>query len=411
MAWLRAAAAGGLRAAAIELRTALLSTAVTVQYEAANEPARQLGRPDVAAEPFTARQQRQSRMHGGEEEDGSLREEVALGPPVEQPHLVQERSRAAAENRVLAVGAAAYRGVPLTGAFQSTFPSYRHRTSFGLLSGAPQPAVPTEQLDAEPPRRGTDLFALSEDGAIEGVLKPDGSPASVEEINADADAWAAAFSHDFFCNICSNHEHDCTETCVKYVKKKLETKESLHSNRTPSCRFWFFRIKQLRLGARIKRARRRGKPLVRTPFIDFSDDRNQRCRCQVRRDQPFRSASNDVCQVTDRCNVDFQFLMCAPDEAADAAEALQPGGAAQSAQDAAPAPAAAQPAKRRRLTKKTATKKAVVPRKHISSGKKWLYGCGSLQAEDAAVVESFQAAFQKAFSMDFYITKYQGKMM
>merc|ERR1712222_264628 len=98
--------------------------------------------------------------------------------------------------------------------------------------------------------------------------------------NADAEAWAAAFSHDFFCNICSNHEHDCTETCVKYVKKKLEAKESLRSNRTPSCRFWFFCIKQLCLGARIKRVRRRGKPLVRTPFIDFSDDRNQRCRCQ-----------------------------------------------------------------------------------------------------------------------------------
>ena len=113
-------------------------------------------------------------------------------------------------------------------------------------------------------------------------------------------AWAAALCHDFFCNICSNHEHDCTETCVKYVKKKLEAKESLRSNRTPSCRFLFFRIKQLRLGARIKRVRRRGKPLVRTPFIDFSDDRNQRCRCQVKRDQPFRSSSNDVSQVTSR---------------------------------------------------------------------------------------------------------------
>ncbi len=122
---------------------------------------------------------------------------------------------------------------------------------------------------------------------------------------------------------------------------------------------------------------------------------------------PFRSASNDVCQVTDRCNVDFQFLMCAPDETADAAEALQPCGAAQSAHDSAHAPAAAQPAKRRRLTKKTATKKnpgatkAMAPRQHLSGSKKWLYGCASLQLEDAAVVESFQVAFQKAFSMDF----------
>ena len=69
MAWLRSAVGRGLRAAARGLRSVLLSTAETVQYEAANEPARQLGLPDVAPEPFTARQQHQSRMYGGEEED------------------------------------------------------------------------------------------------------------------------------------------------------------------------------------------------------------------------------------------------------------------------------------------------------------------------------------------------------
>eukprot|EP00959_Pyramimonas_sp_CCMP1952_P203433 4254227-Pyramimonas_sp.AAC.1 len=58
------------------------------------------------------------------------------------------------------------------------------------------------------------LFQTNEDGAIQEVLKHDGSPASVEDTNADAEAWAVAFSHDLFCNICSNHEHDCTETCV-----------------------------------------------------------------------------------------------------------------------------------------------------------------------------------------------------
>ena len=51
-----------------------LATAATVQYDAANEPARQLGFADVAPEPFTARQQRQSRMDGGEETDGTLRD-------------------------------------------------------------------------------------------------------------------------------------------------------------------------------------------------------------------------------------------------------------------------------------------------------------------------------------------------
>ena len=94
-------------------------------HRVVNEPARQLGLADVRPQPFTARQQRQSRMDGGEEEDGSQRDAVALSPPVEQPHIEQERARAAAENRMPALGPAAFRNLPLTGAFQSTFPSYR----------------------------------------------------------------------------------------------------------------------------------------------------------------------------------------------------------------------------------------------------------------------------------------------
>ena len=56
LAWLRTAVVTGLCAAGKWLRNALISTAQTVQYEAANEPARQLGLADVRPEPFTARQ-------------------------------------------------------------------------------------------------------------------------------------------------------------------------------------------------------------------------------------------------------------------------------------------------------------------------------------------------------------------
>ena len=35
---------------------------------------------------------------------------------------------------------------------------------------------------------------------------------------------------DIFHNHCTNHEHDCTETCIKYVKKKLEAKQRLRSS-------------------------------------------------------------------------------------------------------------------------------------------------------------------------------------
>ena len=75
------------------------------------------------------------------------------------------------------------------------------------------------------------------------------------------------------------------------------------------------------------------------PYIEDTDERNQEFRCQVRREQPFRSTTNDVAQVTNRCNVDFQILMCAPEETAGAV------------QDDSPAPA--QPPKRRRLAKKS----------------------------------------------------------
>ena len=83
---------------------------------------------------------------------------------------------------------------------------------------------------------------------------------------------------------------------MKYVKKRLEAQESLKSRRVPSCRFWFFRVVEV-AGRNL---RRRGKPLVETPFIEESDDRNQQYRCQVRREQPFRSTSNDVAQVCNR---------------------------------------------------------------------------------------------------------------
>ena len=254
-----------------------------------------------------------------------------------------------------------------------------------MEGGAPQPAYLARQLDTAALRRNAELFTVSEDGVVVAVRKPDGSAATALDKSADADAWAVYFSQDFFWNQCSNHEHDCTETCVKYVKKKLEAKESLRSTRTPSCRFWFFRIIPLHMGGRLRRVRRRGKPLVREPFVDSTDDRNQRCRCQVKRDQPFRSSTNDVCQVSDRCNVDFQFLMCAPVEPTDVANEPQPGGASQ------PATAKQTP----------------------ESAPQWLGGVlwRSLSSARREVVGAVSSAFRKMHAMDFYNTKCKRKMM
>ena len=158
------------------------------------------------------------------------------------------------------------------------------------------------QASEEPFCNIADVFEVDETGQVVAPLNPDGTHCLSEDLQKDARAWAAHFGHDAFHNHCSNHEHDCTATCVKYVKKKLEAQQSLRASKVPSCRFWFFRIKRMRVQRREKAVRRRGKPLVTTPCIEESDDRNQHCRCQVKREQPFRSASNDVCQVCDRCN-------------------------------------------------------------------------------------------------------------
>ena len=402
MKWLRAAVATGLTGlanAARRLKEDVLSMAVTVQYEAASEPGAQMGVQDMPPEPFTEKQQRQSRMDGGTDEDGSLREHVAIAPPVEQPHIIKERNRATAENRMEISGTAAYKSLPLTGAFQATFPLYRQRSSFCTIGDVTQLSGNDCDAVEAPLRSNTSVLQIDELGEVIGHLLPNGEQSSPADKLMDANAWKVHFAHDAFNNQCSNHEHSCTDTCVKYVKEKLKAKQSLRSHKVPSCRFWFFRIKRLHVQNRLKGVRRRGKPLVPKPFIEESDDRSQQSRCQVKRLQPFRSASNDVSQVCDRCNVDYQFLPCVP------SEVPTPAASGSTTPLIAEVASSAQPPKRRRVTKKSA------PMKTPKNTRKWCYGAGRLPAEAIPALEAFSVAFRKAYVMDFYITKYQGKML
>ena len=103
MRWIRKLSqqsSGDLYGCINQMRDSLLATAATVQYESANEPGRQLGVTDLPPEPFTAKQQRQSRMDGGKGDDGTVREHVPQAPPIVQPYLEKERNKAAAENRL-----------------------------------------------------------------------------------------------------------------------------------------------------------------------------------------------------------------------------------------------------------------------------------------------------------------------
>ena len=56
----------------------------------------------------------------------------------------------------------------------------------------------------------------------------------------------------------------------------------------------FFLIKQFEIKNGRKMVRRQCKPFIVSPFIAETDERNQDCRCQVKREQPFRSTTNDV---------------------------------------------------------------------------------------------------------------------
>ena len=171
--------------------------------------------------------------------------------------------------------------MPITGAFQATFPWFRQRFSFGTLN---------EDNESQLVYRGFDnMFALGETGQVESILNVSGEPVTSEDLAADAKSWAKYFAEDVRSNHCSNHDHDCKETCVKYVNKKLKAKESLSANKVPSCRFWFFRIKVVEILGCKKRLRRRGKPLVAEPYIEESDERNDQYRCKVKREHPFRT--------------------------------------------------------------------------------------------------------------------------
>ena len=149
-----------------------------------------------------------------------MREHVEIAPPVEQLHVEREQCRAAAESRLPLTGTAAYRDLPLTGAFQSTFPAYRQRTSFGLLGDASQLTSGSASATPDVPdpfqrHRLKDLFKVDENGQVVEIVKADGTAASEADLEADAKQWASHFAHDVFNNHCANHEHDCAETCVK----------------------------------------------------------------------------------------------------------------------------------------------------------------------------------------------------
>ena len=95
----------------------MLATALTVQYKSLSESGKQMN-VELRAEPFTKRQQRQSRMDGNGDVDEIPRPLVEIHGPVVQLHIEREACRARAENRRPHFGSSAqFSMVPLTGCF------------------------------------------------------------------------------------------------------------------------------------------------------------------------------------------------------------------------------------------------------------------------------------------------------
>merc|ERR1711884_401420 len=213
-----------------------------------------------------------------------------------------------------------YREVPLTGAQLCLLPHYRAPqqgegflplTETGLAASTPELA----QMEATPRVAAVAVDRLSASAAQPGE-EPD---ATAEEIRMDAEGWALAFTRDVRALHQLNHSHECSQTCLKNVKKedKGSMQRALLRGQTVACRFFFFVILQFRVvlegaGEVLKRIRRRGRELVAKPFVAATDERNAFGCVQPRRRNPFRSSSTDVGLAGVRSNFDYKFVVRVP---------------------------------------------------------------------------------------------------
>lgn len=93
-----------------------------------------------------------------------------------------------------------------------------------------------------------------------------------------------------------NHDHNCSFTCIEYVKqnaKKIAT-QSLGTGTSIVCLFCFYVVLVFKIVEqaveRVARVRRRGDEIAKEPYIANNTV------VQVERHRPFRGATSDVAQ-------------------------------------------------------------------------------------------------------------------
>ena len=148
-----------LEEAVKQFNSKLIAAASTMQYECATLPGRQLGE-ELPAEPFSYKQQRQSKLDGGVELDGSThRAFLAVTPTEPWGHVAEERLRASAELRE---PRHPYKELPLTNCQLSLYPAYRWPQSFGKTYKL------TDEGYIEQPAVSVEDAILLSDGAFKG---------------------------------------------------------------------------------------------------------------------------------------------------------------------------------------------------------------------------------------------------
>ena len=233
-----------VREALQRLKASLLACASSLQYEDSTLPADQMGQT-VLPEKFAAKQQQQSRLDGGVEEDGvSVRPLVETTADERQGHEVLEHRRAAAERRP---PLNCYSHVELTGCHQSLMPTYRLPQQIGSI-------LPLDELGmastSSRTSAGQPAIMWTEDEEANHVtnvcLVTDGAAAEMtaEQLADDARRWACSFCRDVRALSQLNHNHDCTSTCIKYVKQKIKdtAEEALRLGKVVACRFFSFTL-------------------------------------------------------------------------------------------------------------------------------------------------------------------------
>ena len=243
-----------------KLRQAIMSCAESLLYEASILPAAQM-RQAVLPDKITNKQQLQSRLDGGVELDGSRRQLLETTTQELPGHHVLEHRRAHAEQRPLL---SLYSQVSLQGCHQILMPSYRLQQRTFNITSLDEVGMASDDQRAEAlavPLRwctgdeGEHVVSVAhaklwkdkaEQPVLENVGGSDGAeqPVSVEDYVADANAFALSYCRDFRALHQLNHDHDCKDTCVTYVKNNANSaaEEALKRGTVVDCRFFFYHI-------------------------------------------------------------------------------------------------------------------------------------------------------------------------